>query len=202
MAESDTTVTLNDVDETLSTTGKPREGGCLYVNFDPDNCTLPTDATTSIKSIDGWVSVGDLSQDGITYAKSTTTNKLKGHQGKVTISEVSEIEETIAFTLIEPNRPDAARLYYGNGNVVAGEDGSVATIEDAMSAGAKVAICEDSLESNGYLRRTVVPKAAVDTFTDISHKQGEFISYGVTATIIKPSDKAAKYTYRAKPATA
>lgn len=201
MAETKTAVTLNDVDEMLSTTGKPRTGGCLYVNFDPDNCTLPTDATTDIKSLDGWVSLGDLTSDGVTYTKSTTANKLKGHQGTTVISEVSDIEETVSFTLIEPNRPSAAKVYYGDG-VAAGADGSVSSIEDMMTTGTKVAMCEDSLESNGYLRRTVVPKLAVDTFTDVSHKQGEFISYGTTGTVIKKSDKAAKYIYRAKPAAA
>lgn len=192
---------LNDVDEMLSTTGKPRTGGCLYANFTPDSCTLPSDAATAISTLDGWVSLGDLSQDGLTYAKEATTNKLKGHQGTVVISEVSEIEETVAFTLIEPNRPAAAKLYYGD-DVTAGSDGSVSTIKDMMTANVKVALCEDSLESNGYLRRTVCAKVSIDTFEEISHKQGEFISYAVTGTIIKPSDGAAKTIYRAKPATA
>ncbi len=199
MAENETK--LNDVDEMLSTTGKPRTGGCLYVNFDPDNCTLPTDATTDISTLDGWVSLGDLTLDGVTYTKSTTVNKLKGHQGTVVIAEVSDMEETFSTTLIEPNRPSAAKAYYGDG-VTAGTDGSVSAIEDKMVAGTKVAICEDSLESNGYLRRTVTPKATIDTFADVSHKQGEFISYGITGTVIKMADKAAKYVYRAKPATA
>lgn len=198
MAENE--VKLNDVDEMLSTTGKPRTGGCLYVNFDPDNCTLPTDATTAISELEGWVSLGDLTSDGVVYAKNATSNKLKGHQGTVVISEVSDIEETAAFTLIEPNRPAAAKAYYGDG-VTAGADGSVSAIEDKMTAGTKVALCEDSLESNGYLRRTVTPKLAIDTFSDVSHKQGEFISYGVTGTVIKMAEKAAKYIYRAKPAT-
>ncbi len=202
MADTDNTaVKLNDVDEMLSTTGKPRTGGCLYVNFDPDSCTLPTDATTSVATLDGWVSLGDLTSDGTTYTKSATANKLKGHQGTVVISEVSDIEETFNATLIEPNRPAAAKAYYGDG-VTEGADGSVSTIEDRMTAGTKVAVCEDSLESNGYLRRTVIPKMAIDTFADVSHKQGEFISYGITGTIIKPSSKAAKYIYRAKPASA
>lgn len=193
---------LADVDEMLSTTGKPRTGGCLYVNFNPDSCTFPEDATTDISTLSGWLSLGDLTTDGVTYTKSATSSDLKGHQGTTVISEVSDITETVSATLIEPNRPSAARLYYGADAVAEGTDGSVAEIADKMTAGTKVALIEDSLESNGYLRRTVTRKVSVNTFSDISHKQGDFISYGFTGTVIKPSNKDAKTIYRAKPATA
>ncbi len=193
---------LADIDEMLSTTGKPRTGGCLYVNFDPDSCKLPTDASTDISTLDGWVSLGDLTTDGVTYGKSATSSDLKGHQGTTVISEMSDMTETISATLIEPNRPSAAKLYYGADAVTAGTDGSVAKIADMMAMGTKVAICEDSLESNGYLRRTVCPKVAVNSFTDVSHKQGDFISYGFSGTLIKQAEKAAKYIYRAKPVAA
>lgn len=196
MADTD----IAAIDETLSTTGKPRTGGCLYANFNPDTCAFPEDAATDVTTLDGWVSLGDLSQDGLTYAKSATSNKLKGHQGTTVISEVSDIEETVAFTLIEPNRVAAARVYYGD-NVTEGADGSVTSVSDMMTANTSVALCEDSLESNGQLRRTVCYKVSVDTFDDISHKQGEFIAYGVTGTLIKPSNKPAKKIMRAKPAT-
>ena len=193
---------LENIDETLSTTGKPRSGGCGWVNFNPDSCTLPTDATTDMSTLDGWLSVGDFNSDGVVYGKSATANKLKGHQGKTVISEVSDVEETVNFTAIEPNRPAAAKIYNGVDSVTVGDDGSVAAIADMMDANTKVAFVEDGLESNGYLRRTVVPKMAIDTFSDETHKQGDFISYGVTGTIIKMANKAAKYIYRAKPATA
>ncbi len=199
---ADTEVKLANIDEMLSTTGKPREGGCLWVHFNPDSATLPTDAATDMSTLEGWYSLGDLTEDGVVFGKSATKNTLSGHQGHVVISEVSKVEQTVGFTLIEPNRPAAAKLYNGASSVTAGKDGSVATIEDDMTAKTKVAIVEDVLESNGYLRRTVVPKMSVDTFTDESHKQGAFIAYGVTGTVIKMADKAAKYTYRAKPAAA
>lgn len=191
---------LADIDETLSTTGKPREGGCLYANFDPDNCELPSDATTKITDLPGWVSLGDLTSDGIVFGRSATANQLKGHQGTVVISETSDQTETVKFTLIEPNRPSAAQVYYGKDAVEAGDDGTVKTVHDALATGVKLALCEDSLESNGFLRRTVVPKMSVDTYDEVTHKQGDFISYGVTGTVIKKSAKDAKTIYRAKPA--
>ena len=201
MSEADA-ITLADIDETLSTTGKPREGGCLYANFSPDTCTLPTDAAAKITELAGWVSLGDLTGDGIVFSRSATASKLKGHQGTVVISETTEQEQTVAFTLIEPNRPSAAKLYYGADSVVAGADGSVSEIHDKLASGCKVALCEDSLESNGFLRRTVVPKVVVDTFSDVNHKQGDFISYGVTGTAIKMAGKDIKTVYRAKPVAA
>ncbi len=195
-------VKLENIDETLSTTGKPREGGCLWVHFNPDFATLPTDAATDMSTLDGWVALGELDSDGVVYGKSATANKLKGHSGRTVISEVSDVEETVAFTAIEPNRPSVAKLYNGVDAVTTGDDGSVSVIKDNMTANTKVALVEDGLESNGYLRRTVVPKLAVDTFSDETHKQGDFISYGITGTIIKMAGKAAKYTYRAKPVAA
>ena len=69
-------------------------------------------------------------------------------------------------------RPVVAQLKYGSGNVEVGTDGSVSHIKAVVGTSEKVAIVIDELECNGFLRRTVVPCAMVDSFDDETHQKG------------------------------
>ena len=191
----------NDIDPTLSTVGKPVDGGCVYFNFNPDGATLPTDATTKISTLSGFESVGEASEDGVTFTKSVTTDKKKGWHNETVISAISDEERTLKLTLIEPGRPAAAKAYYGAAGVETDTDGSVSKISDIAGTQTSVAAIIDMLESNGKLRRVVVPKMTIDSFDDVSAKAGDLVSYGITATLLKKAgEKALKYVYRAKPA--
>ena len=53
-----------------------------------------------------------------------------------------------------------------------------------------------------YLRRTVVPRAMVDSFDDEAHQKGSLLVYGMTFTALAGDDGAAYHIYRAKPAQA
>ena len=58
----------------------------------------------------------------------------------------------------------------------------------------------DELETNGKLRRTVIPKKTIDSFDDVSHKAGDLLGYGITGTLLKKAGETAlKHIYRAKP---
>lgn len=192
---------LSDIDPTLSTVGKPVDGGCVWFNFDPDNATLPTNATIKMSTLAGFESVGEISDDGLSFTKSVTADKKKGWHNETILSAVSDEERTVKMTLVEPNRPTAAKAYYGAANVEADTDGSVKHIKDVAGTSIAVAAVVDELETNGKLRRTVIPKMTIDSFDDVSHKAGDLLGYGITGTILKKAGETAlKHIYRAKPA--
>lgn len=192
---------LEAYDNDLVTVGKPAEGGCCYTSF-ADAPTYPADAVTKMETLAGYESLGDLSENGYTESKSITSNKFKGWRGSVVLSVVSEEEHTFKAEFIEVNRPSVAKLRFGAKNVEAGADGSVAHIAAKLGSGGTVPLVFDELESSGYLRRTVVRKATVDSFDDVPHQQGSLMVYGMTFTAIDPGDGKFFDVYRAKPVSA
>ena len=189
---------LSNIDTSLVTVGQPTDGGCVYIAIGED-VAVPTDATTKMSTLTAFKSAGTISENGFTLAKSVTTSKFKDWGGNVVLSMATEEENTFKLEFAEPNRPVVAQLKYGSGNVEAGADGSVAHIKAVVGTSEKVAIVIDELECNGFLRRTVVPCAMIDSFDDETHQKGSLLVYGMTFTAVKAKDTLFDI-YRAKPA--
>lgn len=187
---------LSDIDSSLVTVGQPTDGGCVWVGFDVTS--YPSDATTGMSTFTGFDSAGDISENGFTVTKSVTSNKFKDWGGKTVLTSYSDQEETFKTEFIEINRPVVAKLKYGKDNVTANTDGSVASITAGDTNLQTVCLVIDELESNGFLRRTVVPKASIDSFDDETHQKGSLLTYGMTFTALANDDGATYYIYRAK----
>lgn len=193
---------INDIDSSLTTVGKPVEGGCVWIAFEKPS-KMPTDATTKMSTISEFVSLGEISANGLTESKSISTTDHKGWHGKVVRTSVDEETNTFKLEFIEPNRPSVAKLRYGAASVTDGDDGSVAKILDKGYDGAAHPLVIDELESDGFLRRTVVKAAVVTSFDDVAHQRGALMAYGITFTANEPEDGgAAIEVYRAKPGMA
>lgn len=191
---------LEPIDNSLTTVGQPTAGGCVYVAFKA-NPTLPSDATTKMDTLTDFVSLGDISENGFTEANARSKNKHKNWNGDVVRTSISDEENTYKLEFIEPNRPSVAKLRYGSGNVEAGTDGSVSHIKGVLGTDEQVALVIDELESGGFLRRTVIPCATIDSFDDVAHQKGSLLVYGMTFTAVKGTGNIFDI-YRAKPATA
>ncbi len=193
--------TLEPIDHNLVTVGQPTEGGCVWIAFDIEKATLPKDATTAMSESAGFVSLGDLSEDGFTEKKSRTKTDHKNWNKDIVLTSVDEDKVSYTMAFIEPNRPAVAKLRYGSGNVQEGEDGSVSHISGKLGTAENVAIVVDELESGGFLRRTVIGKATVDAFDDVPHQKGSLLVYGCEITAIKGKGNYFD-VYRAKPSMA
>lgn len=192
---------MKEIDDTLATVGKPVDGGCVWTSF-AENPTLPTDATTKMSTLTSFESLGELSENGYTEAQSNSTTKHKGWHGSVVLVSNDGQENTYKVEFIEPNRPAVAKLRYGRGNVTTVTDGSIASIKGVIGSLETVPLVIDELESNGYLRRTVIKKASIDSFDDVPHKRGDLLVYGMTFTAIADEKNQYMTVYRAKPASA
>ena len=188
---------LENIDTALVTVGQPTDGGCAWVCVG-EPAALPTDAATKMSTLTDFQSAGTVSENGFTVSKSVTTNKFKDWGGNVILTATSEEENTFKVEFAEINRPVVAKLKYGAGNVEAGDDGSVSHIKAVAGTTQKVALVIDELESNGFLRRTVVPSATIGSFDDEAHQKGSLLVYGMTFTALL-KDGVAYHVYRAKP---
>lgn len=189
---------LSDFDSSLVTVGQSAEGGSCYVSFDeaPD---YPADATTALG--EGWESAGDLSTNGYTEGKSVTSTDHKNWRGSVVLTTIDEETNTYKAEFIEVNRPTAAKMRYGAGNIAIDEaTGQVKQISGKPGQVKPVGLVFEELESSGYKRRTVVKKAMVTSFDDVPHQKGSLMVYGMTFTANEVGGSAFEI-YRAKPVT-
>lgn len=169
---------FEDLDTNLTTTGTPVNGGSCYVSFDPSQ-PLPTDATTKMSTLAHFESLGELSENGYTEQKSIETETAKGWHG----TDVAVINkgESNAYKaeFLEVNRPAVAKLRYGINNVTSDASGNIAQIKGKPTGLYYVSLVFDELMTNGYLRRTVVHKAAISSFDDVSHQKGALMVFGM-----------------------
>ena len=192
---------ISDIDSTLVTVGQPVEGGACWAAFGtPD--AYPTDAAAKMSTIVGYESVGELSTEGFTEGKSINSTEHKGWHGTTVLTDIDSTTDTYKASLIEVSRGTAAKLRYGSANVtVDAATGAVSKIEDKGNGGEDVSLVFDELESNGWLRRTVVKRCRVTSLDDVPHKKGALMEYGMTFTVLDPADGGARIVvYRAKPA--
>lgn len=182
-----------------ATVGAPTTAGCAYVAFGGD--TPPADATTTLT--DKFESLGYLGEDGVVISRQINENKIKAYGGDVVISSKTDDGLQVKITFLEVNREAVAKLIYGKDNVEKNEDGSVKKITGKPFKGAEFPFVFDELESNGYLRRTVIMRGSVSPEGDETHKDAEAIANSITITALAPKDGgAAFYVYRAKPTSA
>lgn len=191
--------TLKDLDTDLVTTGSPVDGGCCYTSF-KENPALPTDAVTKMSELEDFESLGELSENGYTEGHSVTTNEFEGWHGSTVLTCISKDKRTFKAEFIEPNRPSVSKLKHGEKNVETDEAGNVTHIKAVVGTDVQVPLVFDELESNGWLRRTVIKKANITDFDDVPHQKGSLLVYGMTFTAI--DDEGFYDIYRAKPAVA
>lgn len=195
-------MTISDIDSSLVTVGQPVEGGACWASFAPSP-TYPTDATAKMSVLPDYESAGELSTSGFTEGKSISSTDHKGWHGKTLVSTIDDTTNTYQAEFVEVSRGTAAKLRYGKTNVSVDVDGAVTKIEDTSFNNDIVSLVFDELESNGYLRRTVVKRCKVSNMDDVAHQKGSLMVYGMTFTVLEPADgSAAVVIYRAKPETA
>lgn len=187
---------ISDIDTSLVTVGAPVEGGCVFTSF-TEGVTLPERATDKLD--DSFISLGELSENGVTESNSVTSTDHKGWHGKVLLTTITDEKVTFKMELVEVDRASAAKVRYGVDNVKEDADGTFSAIDVRSIPTTILPLVIDELESNGYLRRTVIPRAKIESVDDISHQRGNLMVYGITFSALD-SDMGTHYVRRAKPA--
>lgn len=191
-----------DLNSAFVSIAQPVEGGAAWVCFD-DDPVYPTDAVTPMKSLPGWYSLGELSTNGFTEAKSVSSDPKRGWHNTVLLTSESETTETYKAEFLEYVRATVAMLRHGKDNVKVNEDGSWSHLSHGSTANQTPAFVFDELESNGHLHRSLVKRASGTEFDDVGHAFGDLIYYGMTFTALAPKDGGNPVDeWRAKPVSA
>ena len=173
MADDNTHINPENV-----TTGAPVEGACCFTSF-AASPSLPETAVAELGS--DLVNLGEISDQGYTKSVNLTTTKFKGWHGSVLLTQVEGEENTFKTEFTEVERASVAKLRYGADNVtVDATTGEITAIDPTSVPTVTVPLVFDELLANGRKRRTVFPRATIESIDDEPHQKGSLLIYGMT----------------------
>lgn len=153
--------------------------------FAPTGTALPT--TPSVALNVAFLSVGYISEDGVTLSQSTSVNKIKAFQNADIVRVLqTEHEVTAKFTMIEINANSLAIFF--KGNYVSG----VGQIKAGL-APHKAWVLHEIDGTN--LIRTVIPDGQVIEIGDVVYKNGEVASFPITIECYPDASSVKAYQY-------
>lgn len=173
MANNNTNINPENV-----TTGSPVEGACCFTSF-AASPSLPTTAVAQLG--EDFENLGEISDQGYTKSVNLTSSKFKGWHGTVLLTKVEGEENTFKTEFTEVERPSVAKIRYGVNNVTTDETtGEITAIDPKITPSVTVPLVFDELLSNGRKRRTVFPRATIESIDDEPHQNGSLLVYGMT----------------------
>jgi len=181
----------------LVTAAKPKVGGSIYRA--PAGTKLPVSASEALDK--AFVSLGYVSEDGVTNSNSPKTDQVKSWGGDVVLDSQTEKPDTFQWALIEALNPEVLKSVYGNTHVT----GDLTTGIKVIANSEKQDSCAwviDMIMKDSVLKRIVIPNAGISNVDDIVYKDGEVVGYNTTVTALPDAtdDHATHYEYIIKPA--
>lgn len=153
--------------------------------FAPTGTALPTSPVATLNV--AFLSVGYISDAGVTLSQATTVNKVKAFQNADIVRVLqTEHEVTAKFAMIEINANSLAIFF--KGNYVAG----VGQIKAGL-APHKAWVLHETDSTN--LIRTVIPDGQVIDIDDVVYKNGEVIAMGITIECYPDASAVKAYQY-------
>lgn len=180
--------------------GMPAVGGGLFVAKKriTDPTQYPDDSTDLVASED-FISVGFLSEDGVTETAERDTDKKKAWGGDTLRILQNEHNATFQFTLMEAGNADVQRLVYGADNVSVEADTGRTVIKTNSEVLPYNTYVIDVLDQ-GKVVRKVIPNAQITGVGDVSWTHQDVASYETTIEALPDSNGDKVITYIRKTA--
>lgn len=172
------------------TSGKPNILGAVYVA--PIGTDLPTSTTATLD--DDFVSLGYLSEDGLTNSNSPESESIKAWGGDTVLIVRSTKDDTFAFTLIEALNEEVLKVVYGADNV-SGTLSTGISVSANSSDADELSWVFDMIMRDGVKKRIVVPFAKVTEIGDIAYTDSDAVGYETTIQALPDATGNTHYEY-------
>lgn len=170
---------------------KPGVKGAIF--WAPAGTALPTDASTDLAS--AFVSVGYVSEDGLTEKETRNHQNHKAWGGDTVDSSQTEYVKAYNFKMIETNET-TMKVRYGVGNVIA-EGGKVSQVKhNSKELPEGVWVIEMIIA--GDICRRVIPRGKIDEIGDITYNDSNLVKYDVTLGLYPDADGNYEIDYYAE----
>lgn len=172
------------------TTGKPRIGGAVYRA--PKGTPLPVTVREALNA--GFVSMGYISEDGVTNSNSIESSEQKAWGGDTVLSMQTGKTDTFQMKFLETKNVNVLRAIYGSDNVNGNLDAGLIVRANSQEAEAGAWVIDMILRDNSA-KRIVIPEGKITALGDITYTDGEATGYDATITAM-PYDAYEGDTHR------
>lgn len=170
--------------------GEPAIAGAIYRAA--LNTTLPTSANESLAA--GFKTFGYISEDGLTNSNSRDTSTVKDWSGADVLTLQNGKTDTFKYKMLEVKNVEVLKDVYGDDNVTGDLTNGITIKANAKELTAHAYVI-DTLLSDGYLKRIVIPNGKVTEVADLVYKKTEAMGYEVTITALPDSAENTHYEY-------
>lgn len=174
-----------------ATAAKPKIGGGIWVA--PVGTTLPSNATASLNS--AFVSLGYVSEDGLTNSDSPTSESVKAWGGDIIATLNTGVEDTFSFKLVEAMKLDVLKTVFGSSNVSGASLAAGIAIQANAGDRPYYSWVVEMVLKDNVIKRIVIPEAKITEIGEIAYKDGEISGYELTINAIPDSGGNTHYEY-------
>lgn len=182
------------VNANLVTAAKPKVGGAVWRA--PLGTALPASATAVLG--DAFVSLGYISDAGLTNDGSISVEKTRAWGGDVVLVTQTEKTDDFSFALIEACNEEVLKVVYGDSNVSGTLATGITVDADGAQSDAAVYVVDTILKS-GALRRIIIPCGQLSAVEPVVYADNAAVAYGVTISALPSASLSGKthreYTY-------
>lgn len=168
---------------------KPKVGGAVYSA--PLGTELPTDTSTALDS--AFVSLGYISDEGLTNENSPETETIKAWGGDTVLNVQTEKNDTFKFKLIESLNLAVLKEVYGTSNVSGDLETGITVKANTEQLADRSYVIETVVR--GAVKRIVVPQASISEISEITYSDSEAIGYELTIAAMPDTAGCTHYEY-------
>lgn len=141
--------------------------------------TLPTALADPVSPFE---SVGWLSEDGVSFARSEDKLVFRGHQGGAIVKRKSaSVDDSFKFQCLETTALTLGLMYKGQAPVVASSIATI-TITDQTVADERAFVVDEYLD-DGSVMRYVIPNGAAELTAEVAWKLNELTVFEFTVGV-------------------
>lgn len=171
--------------------GKPKPGGSAFIAA--AGTTPPTNAVSSLS--EDFKGLGYISDDGVKNNGERSVNKIKAWGGDVVASVQTEKTDTFTVTFIESLNDNVMKMVYGKNNVSGSLAEGMTVLANSSELDEWVMVIDMVLAGGTVVKRLVIPKAKVDSVSEITYEDENVIGYQCEITALPDASGNTHYEY-------